>query len=192
MATAEERKRQENRWAAGTRGKNGPMNQREDYAEAIKIKERLQEEEAEGPRQTSTSVNKYDNEQISRSLGSAKDLNVLTQRLAGSGTHRIHQQVHLHRGGNHHTDGGRHGFRMNSEFFFEKKQLQAVSLSGNGDSLVSDGVCKHYTNPTHMSHCSTREFSRVAQGNILCLSKIVIFTSSTPRLMRNRCCSRFT
>ena len=68
-----------------------------------KIKERLQEE-AEGPRQKS------------RSPGTAKDLNVLTQTLAGSGTPRTHQQAHFHRGGNHQTNGGRHAVWMNSDF----------------------------------------------------------------------------
>ena len=32
-------------------------------------------------------------------------------------------------------------------------------------------VCKHHNNPTHMSHFRTRDFSRVAQDNILCLTK---------------------
>ena len=41
--------------------------------------------------------------------------------------------------------------------------MQAVSLKGSGDSFVSDGGCKHYTNPTHTSHFRTRDFSRLAQ-----------------------------
>ena len=50
MATAEERKRRENSWVLvlNSSGKNGPMDQREDYAEAIKIKERLYKEYREG------------------------------------------------------------------------------------------------------------------------------------------------
>ena len=31
-------------------------------------------------------------------------------------------------------------------------------LTGNGDSLVSDGVCKDYTKPTHTSQFRTRDF----------------------------------
>ena len=49
-ATAEERKIRENSWVLvlNTQGENGPMNQREDYAEATRIKERLYEESGEG------------------------------------------------------------------------------------------------------------------------------------------------
>ena len=42
-------------------------------------------------------------------------------------------------------------------------QSQGASLTGNGDSLVSDGVCKQDTKPTHTSHSRTRYFSRLAQ-----------------------------
>ena len=73
----------------------------------------------------STPVNKFDNEQISRSLGTAKDLNELTQRLAGSGTLRIHHQAHLHRGGDHQTNGGMHGVGLNSDFFIFSKAPSA-------------------------------------------------------------------
>ena len=46
VCTAEEHKRRENSWVLVLNGqsKNGPMKQREDYAEAIKIKERLYDE----------------------------------------------------------------------------------------------------------------------------------------------------
>ena len=44
-------------------------------------------------------------------------------------------QARLRHGGNHQTNGGRH---------------RVGSLAGDGDSLVSDGVCKHYTKPTHI------------------------------------------
>ena len=33
-----------------------------------------------------------------------------------------------------------------------------VSLTGNDDSFVRDGRCKHYTKPTHTSHSRTRDF----------------------------------
>ena len=50
IGTAEERTRREKSWVLvlESSGKNGPMNQREDYAEAINIKERLFEEYREG------------------------------------------------------------------------------------------------------------------------------------------------
>ena len=40
-----------------------------------------------------------------------------------------------------------------------------VPLTGNGDSLVSDGRCKHCTQPTHTPHSRTRDFSRLAQDS---------------------------
>ena len=59
--------------------------------------------------------------------------------------------------------GSLHGHRdqhvVRDDFFTS----QGVSLTGNGDSLVSDGVCKHHTKPTHTSYSRTRDFSRVAQ-----------------------------
>ena len=80
MATAQERKRHENRWelVLNSQEKIGPMNQREDYAEAINIKEDYKKKLKDRGRK-STPVNKFDNEQISRFLGAAKDLNVLTK-----------------------------------------------------------------------------------------------------------------
>ena len=47
--------------------------------------------------------------------------------------------------------------------FFFQSQCQGVSLTGNGDSLVSHCRCKHYTTPTRASHSRTRFFSRLAQ-----------------------------
>ena len=50
IATAAERFRRENTWVfvLNSSGPNGPMNQREDYHEAIKIKDRLYEESGKG------------------------------------------------------------------------------------------------------------------------------------------------
>ena len=45
-------------------------------------------------------------------------------------------QARLRRGGNHQTNGGRRRVGINSDLF---SQLQGVSLTGNGDSFVSDG-----------------------------------------------------
>ena len=81
---------------------------------------------------------KFDSDQINHSLGTTKALNASTQRQAGSGTTRSHQQALLLR----HQDG------VNDNFFTS----QGVSLAGDGDSLVSDWRCKHYTQQTHASH----------------------------------------
>ena len=56
---------------------------------------------------------------------------------------------------------------MNGEPFNPK--LQGVSLTGNGDSLVTDGVCKHYTTPAHILHFRTHEFCRVGQVQVVCV-----------------------
>ena len=57
-----------------------------------------------------------------------------------------------------------HGSTQNSAHpfvIFHQLKSQDVSLAGNGESLVSDGRCKHYTKPTHTSHSRTRDlFSR--------------------------------
>ena len=73
-----------------------------------------------------------------------------TPKLDGGGTSRIHQQALLPQDGNRLRGGillhgHRHQIGVN-EFF----QFQGVSLTSNGDSLESDGRCKHYTKPTHM------------------------------------------
>ena len=88
-----------------------------------------------------------------------KELKGSTPKLDGYDTLLQPHQANLRRGGNHLKNGGRHGVGMDIDF----SQCQGVSLSGNEDALVIDGVCKHYTKPTHTSHSRTRDFSRVAQ-----------------------------
>ena len=50
--------------------------------------------------------------------------------------------------------------------------------------------CKHYTNPTHVSHFRTRDFFLAWLKVNFVYDNTTVFTSSTPCLMRNRCCSR--
>ena len=73
------------------------------YAEAIRIKERLYEESGDG--QKSIPANKYGKERINRSQDSVKEPNQWTPKLDGGG---IFLLPHLRHGGNHQTNGGRH------------------------------------------------------------------------------------
>ena len=127
----------------------------------------------------STPVNKFDNEQISRSPGTLKDLNVLTQRLAGSGTPRIHQQAHLRR----------HQVGMNRDFFillpiamcFAYFQWRILCKRRGGVN----------TAPIPRTRRTSAHVTSLAWLKVTFAShETVIFTSSTPCLMRSRCCSR--
>ena len=72
---------------------------------------------------------------------------------------------------------------------------QGVSFTGNGDSLASDGVCKHYTKRTFSSHSRTRDFfsrgSRLessSQQEAFVSHKSVVLTSCTACRTRSRGC----
>ena len=69
-------------------------------------------------------MSKFDNDQVNHSLNTTKELKELTPKLA--------HQAHLRRGGNHQTNGGRHGVGMNSDFSFNPIvkffRLQAMSI----------------------------------------------------------------
>ena len=83
----------------------------------------------------------------------------MTRKLDGDGIFLLPHQARLRHGGNHQTNGGRHRTGMKSELFKNLfSQLQGVSLTGNGDSLESDGECKHNTKPKHIKHFRTPEF----------------------------------
>ena len=107
VCTAEEHERREQLGVLvlNSQGKNGPMRQREDYAEAIRIKERLHEESGEGRTKNG-------------SQDSVKELNELTRKLDGDGILLLPHQARLRRGGNHLKNGGRHRVGTNSDFFF--------------------------------------------------------------------------
>ena len=109
-------------------------------------------------------VSKFDSDQVNHSPGTMKALSVSTHRQAGGGTTRTLQPALPPRDGNRLRGGNllhghRHQVRVNDNL----SQSQGASLTGNGDSLVSDGVCKQDTKPTHTSHSRTRYFSRLAQ-----------------------------
>ena len=119
--------------------------------------------------QESTPTNKCGKERINRSQDPVQEPNELTRKLDASGIFLQPHPARLRRGGNHQTNGGRHGLGMNIELFFHHNckvfHSQAVAISN-----VSDGWCKHYTNPTHISHFRTREF--FSRGSSLCLCLI--------------------
>ena len=84
---------------------------------------------------------KFDNDQLNLSLGTMKALSVSTQRRAGGGTTRSHHQAPLPRDGQRLRGGNllhvhRHTDGLSDNCFAHS---QGVSLTGNGDSLISDG-----------------------------------------------------
>ena len=106
---------------------------------------------------------KFDKDEVNNLLGPKRVLCVSTQKRIGGGT-TIHQQVlqpqvgeQLH-GGNLH-----YGI---SDIFLER--LEVFPLTGNGDSLVSDGRCTRDTNPHAMSRSRTRGFSRAVFHSLSC------------------------
>ena len=133
------------------------MNHRVDYQEA----ERIEDVSAK----LATDVipeSKFECDQANHLLGAT------TQRQAGNGTTLSHKQALLHRNGNRLRGGSLlHGHRHQygvSDIFCAN---QGVSLTGNGESIVSDGRCKHYSQPTHTSHARTRAFFSLGQGSRL-------------------------
>ena len=108
--------------AAKRTGPKGPMNHLKKYQEAKRIKFYFFKSLAKLT-QDFIPVNMFDSDQVNQSPGTMKALSVSTQRLAGGGIPRIHQQVLLLRdgirlrGGNV-LRGGRHQVGMNSDFSF--------------------------------------------------------------------------
>ena len=93
------------------------MKQREDYAEAIRIKERWYEEswkrkDTNPSQQTNTLKS-----EANRSQDSVKEPNELTRTLHGDGILLLPHQPRLRHGGNHQTNGGRHRVGMNNSVF---------------------------------------------------------------------------
>ena len=123
-------------------------------------------------------VSKFDSDQVNHSPGTMKALSVSTQRRGW----RWYPSTA--------SSSSYSSWWQSSEKLWQawcwdepnhlKSQCQGVSLC-NGDSLVSDGRCQHYTKPTHTSHSRTRDFfsrgSRLessSQQESLCLTKTVI------------------
>ena len=106
-------------------------------------------------------ANKYGKERINRSQDSVKESNELTRKLDGNGSFLPSSSSSWWQS----TDQWWQVSSWDEQFFFFffNPKLQGVSLTGNGDSFVTDGRCKHYTIPAYIPHFRTREFSRVAQ-----------------------------
>ena len=119
---AEEHERRENSWVLvlNSQSKNGPMKQREDYADAIRIKERDCTKNLKEQDQKSIPANKYGRERINCSQDTVKEPNELTRKPDGNGILLLPHQAHL-RHGNHQINGGRHRAGMN--FFLNKFQV---------------------------------------------------------------------
>ena len=67
-----------------SQGPNSPMKQREDYTDAVKIKDRLHRESG-GANQKYIPANKYGKERINRSQDPVKEPNELTRKPDGNG-----------------------------------------------------------------------------------------------------------
>ena len=87
---------------------------------------------------------KFDNDEVNNLLGPNRVLSVSTTKRVGGGT-TIHQQA-LHPQVGKQLHGGNLHHGMSDKFF---KRTQGVSLTGNGDSLVSGGRCTQDTKPAH-------------------------------------------
>ena len=161
VAIAEECERREHSWVLvpNSQGKNGPVNQREDCAEAKRNKGRLYEDSGEG--NTKIHPNKPVRQRENQPFSGSREMSRTNcpENWMEIGFRLQPHPTRLRRGGNHRTNGGRHRVETKSVFYFNPK-LQGFSLTGNGDSLASDGRCKHYTNSKHTSHFRKRDFSR--------------------------------
>ena len=143
IATTAERSRNENSWklVVNTSCKNGPLHQRDDYQEA---KELMTDCIGSMDRVTpkSTLKTKSDNAERNHLIGTKKELTVSIQERVGSGT-TIHQQVRpLQVGKQLHGGHLHHGV---SDIFLNR--FKEFSLTGNGDSFVSDRECTQDTKP---------------------------------------------
>ena len=67
--------------------------------------------------QGSIPVSKFDSE-VNHSPSTVKELNESTPKLDGNGILLQHHQARLRRGGNHQTNGDKHGVGMNKGFSF--------------------------------------------------------------------------
>ena len=103
VCTAEEDQKTQTSWVTlNSQGRDGPMKQREDHAEAIRKKSACGDNlEKQG--QKSIPANKHGKEQINRSQDPVKEPTELTRRPDGNGILLPPHQAHLRHGGNHQT-----------------------------------------------------------------------------------------
>ena len=160
IATAAERARRENTWVLvlDSSGPNGPMNQREDHQEAKKLCERRNRESGQAhhrPHPRDKVRMRPDQPFAWRNEGSERvdpktDWKWYdTQPAASSSSLGWQPSSSLQ------SSSWSQTLKWDERSFFTK---QGVSLTGNGDSLVSDGVCQHFTQPTHTSPARTVDF----------------------------------
>ena len=164
IAKQAERSRKENSWklALNTSGKNGPMDQRDDYREAKKTHERLFQEHGKG----NTRLHPKDQVRQRRS-----------QQLTGTeeGTERVDPKTGWKWYEHPSTSSSpsswqaaswRKSSSWNARYFLNGHKV--FSLTGNGDSFVSDGRCTQDTKPArNVTFPHTCFF--LAQCSIACL-----------------------
>ena len=144
IATWEERRRYENNWklSLNTQGRASIMKARSDYSDVVI---------------TIRDLRQKDDQKADRPLPPSQQIRHVQHGETSGGGIRDHHRLRLRQTVNGHPHGDLHQNEKTSVFFI----CARVSLTGNSDSLVSDGVCKRYTAPRT---CHTRiHFSRVAQ-----------------------------
>ena len=116
--TADEHQRLETSWVLqlNSQGPNSPMKEREDYADAVKIKRSLVQRIWKSKPKKNIQANKYGKDRINRSQDPVKERSELTRKQDGYGTLLpLHQVLHRH-SGNQQINGGRHRAGMNIDF----------------------------------------------------------------------------
>ena len=119
--TADEHKRLETNWVLqlNSQGPNSPMKQRDDYADAVKIKDRFVQKIWRSKPKKYIQANEYGEERINLSQNPVKEPKELTRKPDGNGILLPPHQVHLRHGGNQRAG-------MNSEVFDLNPKLQVV------------------------------------------------------------------
>ena len=111
-------------------------------------------------------VSTFDKDQVNHALDTLKELKESTPKTGwrGGTTSAVHHQAHLRQWWQPSSwwqssswwQAPKLGWT--DDCSLSQSQCQGVSLTGNGDSLASDGRCKHNTKTAHASHSLARDF----------------------------------
>ena len=171
--------------AERARRENGPMNRREDYQEAIRIKERLFQESCHdnlGLHLREEVVQRPEQPFAWHDDGSERGDPKAGWWWDDTKPSKSSSSSEWQRSSWWQSSSWSSTSRWGKRLFFRK--CQGVSLTGNVDSFASDGGCQHYTKLAHTSHSRTGDSSRVAQD----LShRVRIFTICAEKFTNRPC-----